>query len=498
MSGELDHTALLARLAACESGAAGRALLADPDCAALYPLARQRVVAANLAGVTTATLGSSRGWGAQVRGLCNIARHEGLAVRRRVPRGPVTLAMLSYTTSRLFQLPGGWPDAYAEPFMAAAEAVGGRGALLEVPAMGEYRKPPIRNGHLLGMDELRVRLAAKLRPRPAQAADGIAGFVDLWRAEGLDTANLEGAGWARVWNHFDRRRARFVRQLARLAPEVGIVVTWYGTTSLAFTTAAQEIGIPVADLQHGVQGPGHGMYGHWPREVLASPLIPRAFLTWGAAEATHLRGWIGEKRRAYVCGLPWLHMDQDLLATSPDYRALKQAAGDRPLMLVSLQSDPRALLELVAATLEQPGADRFAWALRCHPGQLGQLNMIAARFAVHAAVLPVREATLAPLGLMLQLSAAHLTEFSSVVLEAAAAGVPSFLSSEYGRGLYSHLGSDQLAVTPDPGALLDALAILPARPAAAQNCQSTPRNALAAFRNDARAGVFGPAPGKAN
>jgi hypothetical protein len=486
----MDHATLLARIKACESGPSGRALLADPDCAAVYPLARQRVVAANLAGVTAATLGRSGGLGAQLRGLCNIARHEGLAARHAVPHGPVTLAMLSYTTSRLFQLPGGWPDAYAEPFMAAAEATGGRGALLEVPALGEYRTPPIRVGHLLGMDELRARLAGKLRSRPAPAVDGIAGFVDLWRAEGLDTANLDGAGWARVWNHFDRRRARFARQLARLAPELGVVVTWYGTTSLAFTTAAQEMGIPVADLQHGVQGPSHGMYGHWPREALTSPLIPRAFLTWGTAEAVHLRSWIGDERRTYVCGLPWLHMDQDLLATSPDYRTLKQAAGDRPIMLVSLQPDPRALLDLVEATLAQPGANHFAWALRCHPGQLEQVNTIAERFAGHGEVLPVREATLAPLGLVLGLSTAHLTEFSSVVLEAAAAGIPSFLSSECGRGLFPYMGSDELSVTPNSDALLAALKTVSSRPAAEQNCKHTPQTALAAFRADAKADAF--------
>lgn len=491
MTRDMDHATLLERLAACECSVAGRTLLADPDCAMFYPLARQRIVSANLAGVITSALGTNTRRAAKLRGLGNILRHEAFYVPRRKFQGPITLAMLSYSTLRRFRLPGGWPDLIAEPFLSAAEATGGSGVLFEVPANGEYRTPAIREGHLMGMDELRAQLLSKLCPRPAPAVKAMADFVALWHAHGLKTGGLAGLGWVRAWNYFDRRRALFARQLERFAPEVGIVVNWYGTTAMAFTAAAQEAGIPVADIQHGVQGPSHGMYGHWPKEALVSTLIPHAFLNWSMSEAAHLSSWIGDKRRTYICGLPWLHLREDLLATSPDYIALKAAAGGRPVLLVSLQADPRALLDLVEATLVQPGADRFAWALRCHPGQHGQMDIIAGRFAGQTAVLPVREATLAPLALVLRMSSAHLTEFSSVVLEAAAAGLPSFLSSSFGRGLYPDMSPDELSVTPDPASLLAALSTLAPRRTTVQLSEKSPSSALAAFRADAKVDAFG-------
>ncbi|WP_136634294.1 hypothetical protein [Pseudooceanicola onchidii] len=486
----LTHRALIEAIRSCETSTEGERLLSDPGFAEVYPLVRQRLMANNLAGVK----GAAQSRAQRLKGLWNIVAHEWNRPSR--PDGKAEVAMLSYSTSRLFRLPAGWPDAFAHPFAEAASGMNKRMTVFEVPARGEYRRPAIGPSFSIGRDEILVRVKMALGAKDKTTHTAITDFSQLARARGLQTDGLTRDAWGRTWTAFVKRRSIFEAQFAHSPLDIAIAVTWYATTGMAFTSAAQRQGIPVADLQHGVQGAHHCMYGEWPSATSESSLIPSAFMTWSEAEHSNLSNWIGARRRSYVSGIPWMHMDEDLLGTSPEFLALKKAAGERPIILVTLQPEPSALLSKVEDLLALPGADRFSWAVRCHPGHVDQVDEIARRFAGHANVLPVHAASLAPLSLVLKLSTVHVTEFSSVVIEAAGVGIPSVLTTGYGVSHYEHLSDGMTSVETEPSSILAALVRLSSTgvenrtKTGAPIDDKTPATALARFMADAAADQF--------
>lgn len=465
-----SHSEIIAKLQAAETTDTLADLFKNPAFCEVYPLLRQKVVGEN----TAAMVGQSAGFQRKGRlaSLADILRHELNPVNFR-RKHPVDLLFLSYSTSRLFGLPKGWPDVYAEPFLKTAEARGLRGDILEVPAAGEYRMPRLRPGHLIGLDEIRARVWSKLRPVAPVLRYEVEACRQVFLKQGLIAESIAPAHWPALWSYFSHRRAIFTRQLRRLKPKLAIVINWYGTTCMALTSAAQGLGIPAADLQHGAQGLDDSIYGPWETPPTFSTMMPCGWLNWTVHDKANLETWLGPHQRSYVCGIPWHQLASDLLADSVDFDVLKEAAGTRPIVLVSLQPNSTPLLDYLQKVLAQPGADQFSWAVRCHPGNVNQIDQVAARFAGNANVLPVWAATFVPLSMVLSISAAHLSVFSSVVLEAAASNVPSVLSEDFGQVFFDHLGPDLLAVATDPAEMVPSIQALIARSKIASGVNDT-------------------------
>lgn len=466
-----SHSEIIAKLEAAETSDTLQGLFKVSEFCEIYPLLRQKVVGENTAAMTAQSVRFQRG--GRLAGMWRILRHELNPANLR-PKRPVDLLLLSYTTSRLFSLPQGWLDVYAEPFLKAAEARRLRGDILEVPAVAEYRTPRLRPGHLVGLDELRSRILSRLRPVDPILTDQVEACRKEFLVQGLIAESIAPGCWPALWSYFSHRRAIFVSQLKHLSPKLVIVINWYGTTCMAMTSAAQGMGIPAADLQHGAQGPDDSIYGPWVTPPTASTMMPRGWLNWTAHDKANLDTWLGPHQRSYVCGIPWHQLDPTLLAGNADFQVLKKAAGDRPVVLVSLQPNSAPLLEHLEQVLAQPGADQFCWALRCHPGSVNQVDQIAAHFSNDTNVLSVRAATFVPLSMMLTISAAHVSEFSSVVLEAAAGNVPSVLTKDFGQVFFNHLGSDLLAVATAPSETIPTIKALLSRTKAAFAVEKAP------------------------
>jgi hypothetical protein len=263
-------------------------------------------------------------------------------------------------------------------------------------------------------------------------ADALEGEVD-WSALGRDLREVETC--ARLFEGW-LRRAR---------PRALVLDCWYAKEAMGAAMAAHALGIPVVDLQHGIQGAAHPLYAGWsPAPAGGYEVFPDRFWVWGASDAESLvasnPGVLGPGAVSVV-GHRWLaswaQPDGDPHRASELARA-ERLVGGRRALLVTLQKGIPFRDTLVPLVRCAP-AD-WLWLVRPHrqmkvdPARLeAELREAAGRRV------DVRGAARLPLYALLRVCAWHVTGFSTCALEALAFGVPTLLVHESGAHAYADL-----------------------------------------------------------
>lgn len=385
-----------------------------------------------------------------------------------------------------------WVERFCEPLMQVAADLH-KSMDFWVPSHAyerAYRTAPRFVQWRIDAANVRALLRGKLLPPPANLP-GNPEVMDWltragWNAEQLHPSRVISLG-CRVRAIADMYKA----MLRRVRPSVGFIVSYYGVEGMAFVLACRESQVLSVDLQHGVQGELHPAYGSWPEPPGRTfALLPDRFWVWSEWEADVIRRWSGTTSHAPVVGgNPWnlvwndAHPMTGLQDALDRARALKARARNAPVILVTLQFglldseqlDP--LLELMAAT-----GQRFVYWVRLHPCMLERREEIRSKLGTRAATVELDEPTDVPLPALLRHVDVHLTNSSSVVIEAAQFGVPSVITSKFGEELFTPLYEAGAARTEtgDAGALQRALSEASEARGRARIASVT--NAQAAFR----------------
>ncbi|HZO09716.1 MAG TPA: hypothetical protein VFC77_10060 [Myxococcota bacterium] len=288
-----------------------------------------------------------------------------------------------------------------------------------------------------------VDLALRAGAAPGDAPDwfgALAEFVaDAFEAE---------VDWPELGRHLravETCARLFEGWLRRARPRALVLDCWYGREAMGAAMAAHALGIPVIDLQHGIQGGAHPLYAGWGKAPAGGyEVFPDRFWVWGAADAESLvasnPGAFGPEA-VRVAGHRWLaawtQRDGD-----PHRAALlartERLVGGRRALLVTLQKGVPFRDALVPLVRHAP-AD-WLWLVRPHrqmkvdPAQLEAELRDATGRAVD-----VRGAARLPLYALLRACAWHVTGFSTCALEALAFGVPTLLTHESGAHAYADL-----------------------------------------------------------
>jgi glycosyltransferase involved in cell wall biosynthesis len=227
----------------------------------------------------------------------------------------------------------------------------------------------------------------------------------------------------------------FKRVLSDVRPKVVFVTCWYGTESMACVLACNELGIPTIDIQHGSQD-FHVAYDRWNRVPLAGfELMPTFFWCWSESEASTIRKWAGERdvHQPIVGGNPflerWIAGDDALVrAYDASVARLKEPSRGKVQVLYTLNGSTKDEIKTIVDIIEavnQSGMESHFW-IRLHPIALDQKGLVRKTLEEHGLRnVDVENATTLPLYALLRHMDVHITEFSSVVIEAQAFGVPS-------------------------------------------------------------------------
>lgn len=264
------------------------------------------------------------------------------------------------------------------------------------------------------------------------------------RASSLFSASFELV--APVARHLKQLQAisrYFKRVLSVTAPSAVFVTCWYNTESMACILACHELGIPSIDVQHGSQGDAHIAYGQWnsvPPE--GYELLPTLFWCWSESEVTAIRRWCAglPVHQPVVAGNLFLERwvsGQDAMVRSYDklLASLKESSNNRAHILYTLngvtKNELGTLLEVIDG-INRSGIEAHFW-VRLHPVTIDQKDRVRRALTEHAVEnVDVENATRLPLYAILRHVDLHVTEFSSVVLEAESFQVPSVLIGELG------------------------------------------------------------------
>ena len=236
----------------------------------------------------------------------------------------------------------------------------------------------------------------------------------------------------RLWS---RSASRFAAQFDEL-----YIVCFYDAKCLALTRAFRAQDKPVTDVQHGLIAPSHAIYANQEYWRDGGDLAPTGFLVWDAPTKNFIEQV--SLRHATI-------RDFDHSYYFSESRSVADSHAN--CILVTLQwgtSLPTEVLDVITTRSD------LRWLLRMHPNDRTPSAKRAdcARLAQLSNVEIVEASS--PLHLDLSRSILHLTENSSVVIEAATVGVYSVFwddrcmtafETQVAKGLASHCPPAQVA-----------------------------------------------------
>jgi len=251
-----------------------------------------------------------------------------------------------------------------------------------------------------------------------------------------DGENLANEYRARLWCQIlDKVKPRCV---IGIQPDVGLC------------RAGKIKNVPVYDLQHGVIAEGHGTYSEKYRVNTPPEDLPDGFLCWDEPSAETLRKWASPKGiKVLVIGNIWFL--RFLFRTHSDplvEEAIKAGRifyNNRPAIMVSLQwgltkyykydGFNGVMVDALEKTILET-ASSYNWLLRLHPLQLRgsekeKAQAYLTRTFGHLTSVEWRLTSELPLPVVLQQVDLHITDMSTIVVEAGWMGIPSALLSTH-------------------------------------------------------------------
>lgn len=223
--------------------------------------------------------------------------------------------------------------------------------------------------------------------------------------------------------------------LEKLRPQHLVVVCYYDLKSFAIVLAANELDIPVIDIQHGVQGKGHFAYNYWPKELVqSSKLFPTYFWCWDNWSADVIKSWFPKKNNVMVGNNMWM----------------KERIKPKPKVLITFTAQPQE--DAIPAILIQAirkYKGKLKWCIRLHPHQLNELEKYKELLKKNQILdlIEFEKSTYMPLSELLNMSYIHITDYSSVILEAMWFGIPSVVISELGKRHYKEQVPENMLIS---------------------------------------------------
>jgi hypothetical protein len=391
------------------------------------------------------------------------AAHVRDAQGRQARIGRADAVFVSHPANR-DMLDGVAVDRFFDPMADALADMGASSVHLEYSRPDAPYKVPRRRPSVFITPAL---LACRLRARMARSAKEAAilpGHAEFWAAARTRFPFLRPPSARRLLQrvrHVELLAGYFGGLLEHAQAKCALVTNYNNSIGMALCLAAARAGVTSVDVQHGITR-RNAAYEGWSRFPSGGyELLPRRFWVWSEHDAEPLAGWPAAGRAAHVAlvgGNPWLLFWAEPSRLAADAaEKVKALPRGRITVLVTLSWSGGLSEEIRSILLRSP--PDIVWWIRLHPVMRRETSAIAAWCAEHApATVRVAEPTELPLPLLLRHVQVHLTEYSAVVQEALAAGVPSVVISERAKEYFpAELASSWVHFAPAADAAVAAL-----------------------------------------
>jgi hypothetical protein len=206
--------------------------------------------------------------------------------------------------------------------------------------------------------------------------------------------------------------------------------------------AAKEMGIPSIDIQHGVAGDVHKSYYKWLKmPINGYKLFPNYFWSWTAKDMEVFSNWQKDKNYiakpilgGNVLTNAWKNKLIPEFANSTfQFSSLCNKEQINVLVSVQLNGISPIIIEAI-----QNSGYQIKWWIRLHPRVQGQINKFKDELKLiwDDRKIDIENATKLPLMAIMENIDCHVTEYSTVTLDAADFGVNTVFINEEGFNLF--------------------------------------------------------------
>ncbi|MEM7062779.1 MAG: hypothetical protein AAF572_06415 [Cyanobacteria bacterium P01_B01_bin.77] len=357
----------------------------------------------------------------------------------------VDFLFLSQTTNRNSKIESYWYDRICDPYITILNELNISSLLLECSPSHQYRVPRYSQSIFIQDKINSCKFKSKLSKKNKIAEkisglDGFSLFKDYIESKGLKNFPKD-RNLAYQIISIQNMSTYFLGILKHINPKAGFSVPYYWDIAMAFNLACYKIGIQSIDIQHGIQSDSHVAYSRWNAVPTDGyELLPSYFLCWSDSEVKLINKWrdrITQNHQPIAIGNLtleiWLNENikafKDVSSKISDlFQADTNLVEPTINILFTLQpiNDPLPVWVIEAI---QASPKPWKWWMRLHPAMLSQEKFIEQ--ILHQNTIDnvnLQSASELPLPALLAHMDVHVTQLSSVVLEAEFFNVPSVIT----------------------------------------------------------------------
>lgn len=340
-----------------------------------------------------------------------------------------------FFTSPVYQytLNGATIDRLAHPMIQAAAELGRHSVLIVKDGPSLPPLLPVKNCHIIPLYDLIYSKSLLFWRKPKKKIKSLTEFQPIIKKLSQALPMVAQVDLDQALHTFRFNLEFYFPIIRKLAPSHVFLSCWYAVENLAIAHICHELDIPCTDLQHGVQGPAHLAYGTWadlPKGGCST--IPSRFWCWDEESARNIRSWAPpHQHRPFVGGYAWF---------GPNRLPTNDQRSHRHRILYSMQPISDPIPERLGALIKNGSPDHF-WTFRLHPAARSHKDVLmkwVERWGITDKV-ALEDPLSVPLVESLSNSNIHITQYSSVILEAAYLGIPSIALHSNAKNIFNDL-----------------------------------------------------------
>jgi hypothetical protein len=241
------------------------------------------------------------------------------------------------------------------------------------------------------------------------------------------------------------------------------IVSYYNMMGFALSYLGRKYGVLVQDVQHGLQGKFHHAYT-FSSSRRPYNILPQHFICWSQQDQNHIESWgrglectaenlggNGWDKHASILkkenlnGLAHVWDEEDKRIKN---FIRENVHGEQKILLYTLQHEVN--FEEIGGRIREFVSKKYYVFVRVHPGDrnnkkyLDQLHRVTAGLEKSCNIML---ASLAPLPLLLNHIALHVTAYSSTTLECAAKNIPTYFVNDSGKLYLQNLMPEELVLS---------------------------------------------------
>lgn len=240
-----------------------------------------------------------------------------------------------------------------------------------------------------------------------------------------------------------------------------VYVCYYSDVLMAATCAAQRLGIISVDIQHGVINDYHAAYGSWKNTPTDGyPSLPSIFACWDKYSADVIHKWATKVtgHQTIVTGNFNFVQAFNNQKEKLERFSLLVASKDSTMNITVTLSQGFGLSSLIEQTMSQ-SPEEWCWWIRFHPSTKEEEKIeVMNKLQNSTANYEIEHSSNYPLAIVLAATDAHLTMFSSSVIEADLLHKPTIFCNALSETYYhEYVSSGKAQVLLSPEAIIKEL-----------------------------------------